>query len=519
MLKNIYTNCIPNKIKKNISADSFSIIIMSFLFWCFFAHGMTLTNKYSFQDDIYLFSSGTSYTSGRWFLGFLSALRKHFMLGDISLPLFNGVTGLFYLLCTVLIVITLFDLKLTLSLIMLPGIMVVFPVITGMLGYNFTFPYYMLALLLSSASVLLMCNNNVLLYALAVILAACSVGTYQAFIPFTLSILTIQFIVYLLHSETFSAKEIIFQIGKRITFCVGFILLYALINRIVLSVLDTTLSDYQSISSMQTTNPFAYMGRIKTAYREYIYPIGLRSGKLNSMFYGSIRRAYYASVALILIATIICIYKHRKKGLLYLFTLSFSFFLLPLAINFITVMCDLSTIHSLMVYSQCLVFILLLVMYEHFGFEKRRVYSVPLALLLLLVNVAYCKYDNTCYLKAELAQQRTIEYFSTLVSRIKSTPGYDDEYPVLWINPEKIEDKSLTDIYPLVEIRTIPYSDASELVNTYSWNRFLSTWCAYNPSVLDTSPTIENSAQVAQMPHYPDDGSIAIINNTLVVKF
>ena len=43
-------------------------------------------------------------------------------------------------------------------------------------------------------------------------------------------------------------------------------------------------------------------------------------------------------------------------------------------------------------------------------------------------------------------------------------------------------------------------------------------WCAYKPQ-LGEKELFENTNQVKNMPHYPDFGSIQVINETIVVKF
>ena len=43
-------------------------------------------------------------------------------------------------------------------------------------------------------------------------------------------------------------------------------------------------------------------------------------------------------------------------------------------------------------------------------------------------------------------------------------------------------------------------------------------WTGYSPIVIDAAPFSELD-EVKEMPSYPDDGSITIINKTVVVKF
>ena len=65
----------------------------------------------------------------------------------------------------------------------------------------------------------------------------------------------------------------------------------------------------------------------------------------------------------------------------------------------------------------------------------------------------------------------------------------------------------------------LPYSkDVNGYVNDYTWIKFMKQWTGYSPTVIDAAAFAEID-EVKQMPSYPDDGSIAIINDTVVVKF
>lgn len=131
----------------------------------------------------------------------------------------------------------------------------------------------------------------------------------------------------------------------------------------------------------------------------------------------------------------------------------------------------------------------------------------------------YCRYDNKCYLKASYVQAEAISYFTTLVTRIKSTEGYKDEYPVLYVNPGNISDLSLEKQEHFSEIRNDPYWDLDRYVNDFAWIRFMGVWCGYAPkySIIETKDCMEQ--QILDMASYPDDGSIKVIDETVVVKF
>ena len=61
----------------------------------------------------------------------------------------------------------------------------------------------------------------------------------------------------------------------------------------------------------------------------------------------------------------------------------------------------------------------------------------------------------------------------------------------------------------------------SEIINDNSWIDYMRYWCGFEPRLVDdvTMKNLQNDNFVKMMPCYPDDGSISVINDTVVVKF
>ena len=129
----------------------------------------------------------------------------------------------------------------------------------------------------------------------------------------------------------------------------------------------------------------------------------------------------------------------------------------------------------------------------------------------------YTKYANICYLKADYMQKQTISYFERLIVRIESLENYSIDMPVLFIDSKK-EDKNLSHI-PEFDIVTInPYAK-NNIINEYSWREFMQYWCGYTPLNTNVNMDFYEDQRIMNMPTYPDDGSIRIIDNIIVVNF
>ena len=62
-------------------------------------------------------------------------------------------------------------------------------------------------------------------------------------------------------------------------------------------------------------------------------------------------------------------------------------------------------------------------------------------------------------------------------------------------------------------------ADIQDYVNNWAWEAFLKRWCGFGPSKVYVTDSLEKLPEVQDMPHYPEDGSIRVIQDTVVVKF
>ena len=142
-----------------------------------------------------------------------------------------------------------------------------------------------------------------------------------------------------------------------------------------------------------------------------------------------------------------------------------------------------------------------------------RLVCIVCCLLILLFPVIWVRYSNALYLNVEFSQSQTISYFTTLFAQIKSTEGYREDLPVAYIggfNSKSENSISATPAFPYLR----PYENAKDLINDASSIWFLERWCGiYKEQVEFDHPDI------ASMPCYPNEGSIRVINDVIVVKF
>ena len=136
-------------------------------------------------------------------------------------------------------------------------------------------------------------------------------------------------------------------------------------------------------------------------------------------------------------------------------------------------------------------------------------------LIVALIIFVQCQYNNVQYLAMTMQYEQAYSYMTTLVTRIKSVQGYDDSLKVAFIGGG-IEDSTF---YCNDEFEDYNMGGRSQtLINLYSQKDFLKRYLGYNQTVVEEQGGMDDLLEVRQMPSYPDDGSIKIIDNTVVVK-
>lgn len=497
----------------------YKIVLITSLLVGLFSQGMGLFNKYSYRDDTTLFDVGNTIILGRWMLDVLEKVERLFYGdGHYSMPTFNGFVAILFVALATCVIVKLLDIKNDFLCFVIAGIMVSFPVITSLFGYVFTIHFYMLAVFMGIEGVSLICEDSPYWKkVVGIILAGFSIGIYQAYIPMYLT-LTLMFFFKYVYENSKSIKEYVLKAVGLAICTVLYMAVYFVMNKIYLTVYNVQLADYQGISSMGKSSLGEYIHRVVVAYKEFFVPTAKNP---YYMYSGTIRAVYYL-VMLLTVAYVIKMLVEAKGNISKQIFMGICIILFPLCSNFVFVMADMSVTHSLMVYSQVFVFIMLAFSADKIeltntkGNITKRVALVLLSFTILM----YCRYDNRCYLKADLMQQQAISYFTTMVTQIKSLDGYNDDMPVVFCNRYQIDDKSWTGMPELRDIKIEPYGNLYDYLNNYRWYFFMNDWCGYEPVVeSDIDNPILDTEEYQQMPHYPDDGSIKIIDEKIIVKF
>ena len=544
-----------------------------------FAHAAGMFGGISYHDDVVCtYDVGSTHIVGRFFLALLGKLtRLPFGGSNYSLPWFNGLVSILLIGLSAWVIARAIRLTSPILQVLLCGILVVFPVITGTFAYWFTAPYYMLALLMACVSAVLLTDSfsvfadshgadvpkaactgdmkpkssavrhaasilppglfhRLITFFAGILLAALMTGIYQAYLPVMLALE----VLILLQQET-DVTDSTSSFRRWLRPLLGTaasLALYLVLMKASLSLTGKEIYAYRGMDTMGAGN-FSYPERILMAYRMFFNLdsfLPYRGSDDYLLFMWSMKPVYYALIALILIMSVMLLVRILRSGS-HPAAMCILFLLFPLTANFIFIMTDYD-VYDLMLYGEVMIFVLALWLVQRLVPESESTVSqpfprfrnlpltarcriIPAALSCLLILYAvlfYIRYDNLCYYKAGRMQEAAISYDNVLITRIQTVEGYDPSLPVCFLNEFEKDTSYVAADAELDRVRITPY-DGSEIINDYSWVSFMKVHCGYAPQVIENYGQYDTYVSESQMPHYPSAGSIQIVDGVIVVNF
>ena len=496
-------------------------------------------------------------TLGRWMQPVWCNLAR-LILGtyNITTPEFYGFIVFFSLAVMICIFADMFMLENRFILAALCGFAAVSPNVMMLFGYMDFIPHYFLGVFcaVSAGYILGVKAHSVKNFLLGTFLLCLATAEYQCFFPITMSILLL---IMINRTEKISGQkkyetwkdywsDAVYYVGCGIAALV----LYVIINKFVMFsanfgirlyseyvyIPEVTMRDYAGLRSWGMTGITEYLERIVWAYKFFF----LMPQDSLPVFMAGARNLYY--IILIISIYLVCrefLYLHKTStSSAYQFLISV--IILPLCINLINIIAgpeSYSPLHAL-TWIIAVVFILQRVEV----IPAKRFLRNAVIILFIISNFITAENDNALYVKLDLCQTQAISWFTTMVTRIKSVPGYKDDYPVAYINEYEKNDASIPYFYKLDRLPKIyPYNMADlvsiydrkaiiktprtphygQLINNYAWKLFVQTWCGYIPELVEKedAEALAQTPEVQAMPSYPDDGSIKVINGVVIVKF
>ena len=492
-----------------------------------------MTHLYQFTNKLYNYDelantpggNGASVEQGRWFLKWMGdVLLKHFG-GVYSLPLLNGVLSLLLLAVSAALIVEMFQVDNWVLAAFIGGFVVVFPSIVCMFFYMFTAVFYAVGILFSVLAAYLVVRypKSLPAHLAAVFLLACSLGVYQAYFPNTVCLLVISVILLAAFKEEKKTwKEIIFTALRYVGVLAVGMILYFLINSAVLNYYGIDMINYQGGSSMGRITIPQLLSAIKRSYHDFL-ALGYDNVLvLNAT--GLIRKCYRAVMVLFGISALSLLYFEKGEWLKKILMLA-GFLVLPVSMFLVYIMAPDAQTYTLMGYAVVYLLIFFAVWTDYFC---RKVSCKELIktgfqwiseLISLVLLVTYIWYGNGCYMSLEYTKNHDMSYFQTMVTQIKCVEGYEDTLPVAFVG--NVIDDATNNQGSLMGPVFAINGKAESNVNMFSRVHIITQYLGFAPTICgyeETKACMELE-EVKNMPSYPDDGSIRVVNGIVVVKF
>ena len=456
---------------------------------------------------------GDGISSGRWFLHLVGEAVSA-IGGNVNLPLVCGVIFIAFLALSAALFVSVIGIKGRKSAAIIGAVFVTFPAVTSTMFYRYTAGYYGLAIFLSVLAVWVI-DKNKFGFIISGVFTALALGIYQAYLPLTVAMLVLVMIKRVLTEDESFLKHLLRGIRYCASVVIGLVL-YFVIMRLSLAVMGIELTGYQGIGTMGKLSISQIPSLVITAFKSFIlmpFENYCSLSSINAIKYS------YIFLGLVTVATVIYVLIIKKKKLTDVIMTVFLGVMFPIAVNLIVIMCPDSVIYTLMVYSFAVVLCTPIVLVETCPAGSIRKYTSAGAMALVLCLVmSYSYLANVNYSSMYYANRQTENYLNGLITQIRSTEGFTADKKWVLVG-DYINDPLFYDPWQSVDI----FGGSAHTygtINGYSRNWWIESYTGITPPWADgnTTKKIENSDEVADMPTWPDSGSIQIIDDVVVIK-
>lgn len=481
------------------------------------SHVFIFSNRIMFHDDASAnFNLGSTVSSGRYILEIWKRILDH-ISQNATTSWFNGMISLCLIGTAAALLVRNLKIQSKVFSGLVGALIASYPAVAATFSYMFTAPIYFFSLLLMVVAVELADKGRIYQMIIAAGCIGISLGIYQAYISFYVTIVLLILVNLFLDNKK-SSQAVWKSVGAYgVTFGAG-IVMYLICNR-AFTKLFGGVNQYSNIALKNIPSALA------EAYRMFGQ---LLMGEYYGIApYNILRGIYCVMVAVSVVLFGIWLKKVQAVPAVRKIISGILFILLPIGINFVYVITlNNVEIHSLMLGAAVFVLIIPCTLIsrltdgEGAGAWTNSI-AIGIAVLMGVGCFLNCKVDNVAYQSAYWSQQQAREYCAELITRIQQTEGYEKNMPVAFLNFEKMDDPNLVDENEFkTKLTTLDFS-AKDILTDWSYIDFIKFQCGFSPE-WKGNPRPEDSSQpeyIANMPSYPDEGAIAVIDGVVLVKF
>lgn len=516
MIENILTpDGALKKIKDKIGPRYKLGIVLTIVIFCI-THGYFFLNRYANEDyhhSVYVNNNGIEY--GRWMSGF----SVHYIS-----PWVIGLIALIGIVISVTTIISIFEIKSSISIGLISLLMVSFPTLAYTFGYMIPAATYTISIMMSIIAVWVT-RRYKFGYLLGGVCLAFSLGYYQSYIAITMTICVIDIILSVLESNI--SKEKLFKVLVNY-FLMGIIglILYFIILKSCIFLTGIQLDSYKGINQIGKI-PFENIGQLlERTYKKFIaFFLG------NKFFYNNIFTMIMYSCSFIVTAYLM--YKQSKRiSKLNKLVVVCLILIIPFCVNIIDFIVPASESNTLNIYACVMISLIPIKLIEGINLSKSKnllFSSWMIVVALCTIGINYYYISNVYYLKLSTYYEQTQLFYNRLYSRIEEIDeSRDNGKLAIMGNSGSIKSilGNQSNDFPIImndqglRERYIGMSELDLLGTTYKGISFINNIIGKN-YIMPTAEELEyirSTEDYKKMDVYPARSSVKLIDDILVVK-
>ena len=496
---------------KNISKVDKITFISTFVIGML-THFFKFTNTLMNADSVLNFYRDQNIlASGRWFLAIACGFSSFY-----DLPWIIGIISILFISLTAVIIVRLFKIENPIVASIIGGLITTFPAITKTFSYGFTADGYMMAMFLSAVAVYItqIGDKKLYKYFISTICICLSCGIYQSYLSFFL-VLVLCYFIYELFENNYSKKEYLLYVRNSIVIVVIALILYYIIWKICMFIQGVQPTDYQGINSAGKISISviinAIISSIAIVIRFFMGGVDDIS-KMDTLGILNILFLVFALVIFIITIRKTKIYKSR----FHMFWLILALVLIPFCVCIWYFTSSEVYYYLVMLQSLCVPYILITVMCDKWCKIK---FSNVYALLITIIVFNFAVSANISYFYLQKTNEESYATGAEMMSRIHM------------LESSKTTKIAFVGSLPDNELKSIAYNDKVNIVNSGNCTenllsdnlhayKFLNHFYSLNLDTVTSEELeeISKSKQISEMGIWPSNNSVAVIDNTIVIK-
>ncbi len=489
-------------------------------------HFYMLSHKLMNWDDANSLSKvGSGDYLGRWLLKYTHPLGSIY-----SIPAVHGFLFILCLSVSACLIVDIMQVKSMTAAILIPAVLLTFPSVVSTMAFMFTVHSYGIAILMACLAVWFL-RRYKYGFLPCIILLICTLGEYQCYISFAITLMLMGIICDMFHGKNFK-EGLKTGIACVIVLLVS-VFIYIRISHVVNPNLENeTYGGVANMGHIAVAEMPKLIGRCYKRFLEYFL------WKPYAFVTKTAQRANILTCVLAFVLFVILSVKRKIYKDVYAFSvLVIACAFMPLAAAFVYFMAPEAPYSMLMLYAYALIYVLVLSMLDYcmcdweksvqnIQWKKAVRYAIVGITVAVIFVSCYTDYllTNKAYLRTHIATERVQSYFNRVISMVEATDGFmsGDELTILGEfnykdNPSSVE-IDLFDSDDLRELSGIALENG--LITSGVRDNFIKVFNGYETASLDydEKQEIMKTTEYKNMPIYPQKGCVQKINGIWVVK-